>query len=75
MWSPSRSGSLISHPVAEAAWIGLPNISAPRFDVGAIALVAPVAIVVVIEHIGHLLAVGEIVGKDYRDMLPAFARR
>lgn len=57
-------------PVAEAAWIGLPNISAPRFDVGAIALVAPVAIVVVIEHIGHLLAVGEIVGKDYREMLP-----
>ena len=34
-------------PVAEAAWIGLPNISTPRFDVGAIALVAPVAIVVV----------------------------
>ena len=24
----------------------------------------------VIEHIGHLLAVGEIVGRDYRDMLP-----
>ena len=57
-------------PVAEAAWVGLPHISAPRFDLGAIALVAPVAIVVVIEHIGHLLAVGEIVGKDYRAMLP-----
>ena len=28
------------------------------------------ALVCVIEHIGHLLAVGEIVGKDYRDMLP-----
>ena len=25
---------------------------------------------VVIEHIGHLLAVGEIVGRDYREMLP-----
>lgn len=57
-------------PVAEASWIGLPHVSAPRFDPGAIALVAPVAIVVVIEHIGHLLAVGEIVGKDYREMLP-----
>lgn len=57
-------------PVAEAAWIGLPHVSMPRFDLGAIALVAPVAVVVVIEHIGHLLAVGEIVGKDYRDMLP-----
>ena len=57
-------------PVSEAAWIGLPHVSMPRFDLGAIALVAPVAVVVVIEHIGHLLAVGEIVGKDYRDMLP-----
>ena len=57
-------------PVIEAAWIGLPHVSMPRFDLGAIALVAPVAIVVVIEHIGHLLAVGEIVGKDYREMLP-----
>ena len=57
-------------PVAEAAWVGLPHVSLPRFDPGAIALVAPVAIVVVIEHIGHLLAVGEIVGKDYREMLP-----
>ena len=57
-------------PVIEAAWIGLPHVSMPRFDLGAIALVAPVAVVVVIEHIGHLLAVGEIVGKDYREMLP-----
>ena len=57
-------------PVAEAAWVGLPHVSAPRFDLGAVALVAPVAVVVVIEHIGHLLAVGEIVGKDYREMLP-----
>lgn len=57
-------------PVAEAAWVGLPSVSMPVFDPGAIALVAPVAAVVVIEHIGHLLAVGEIVGKDYRSMLP-----
>ena len=57
-------------PVAEAAWVGLPQVALPRFDLGAIALVAPVAVVVVIEHIGHLLAVGEIVGKDYREMLP-----
>lgn len=71
-------GYLISVPlgivdfsgVVSAAWIGLPRISAPTFDVGAIIIIAPVAIVTVIEHIGHLLAVGEIVGKDYRPMLP-----
>ncbi len=37
---------------------------------GAIALIAPVAVVTVIEHIGHLLAVGEIVDKDSRPLLP-----
>lgn len=56
--------------VIDAPWIGLPQLSAPHFDWGAVVLIAPVAIVVVIEHIGHLLAVGEIVGKDYREMLP-----
>lgn len=57
-------------PIAQAAWIGLPSISFPKFDMGAIALIAPVAVVTVIEHIGHLLAVGEIVDKDYRPLLP-----
>ncbi len=57
-------------PIAEAAWLGLPNVSFPKFDMGAIALIAPVAVVTVIEHIGHLLAVGEIVDKDYRPLLP-----
>lgn len=57
-------------PVAEAAWVGLPAISAPTFDWGAVILIGPIAFVTIIEHIGHLLAVGEIVGKDYRDMLP-----
>jgi len=56
--------------VLDAAWIGLPPIQTPTFDMGAVILIAPVALVCVIEHIGHLLAVGEIVGKDYRDMLP-----
>jgi uracil permease len=56
--------------VASAVWIGLPNVSAPRFDWGAVILIGPIAFVTIIEHIGHLLAVGEIVGKDYRDMLP-----
>jgi uracil permease len=57
-------------PVIDAAWIGLPQITLPEFDPVAIALIAPVAIVVVIEHIGHLLAVSEIVGEDYVPMLP-----
>ncbi len=63
-------GLINFQPVVDAPWIGLPPIQTPHFDPHAIVLIAPVAIVVVIEHIGHLLAVGEIVGKDYRAMLP-----
>jgi uracil-xanthine permease len=63
-------GMVDSQPVLEAAWMGLPTLHHPVWDWGAVALIGPVALVVVIEHIGHLLAVGEIVGKDYRPMLP-----
>jgi uracil-xanthine permease len=56
--------------IAEAAWIGLPNVTFPKFDITAIAIIAPVAIVVIVEHIGHLLVINEITGKDFTPMLP-----
>lgn len=56
--------------VIDAAWIGLPTLIHPTFNLNAILLIAPVAFVVIIEHIGHLLVVGEVVGKNYNDMLP-----
>lgn len=57
-------------PVMDAAWFGLPSLVHPTFNLGAILLIAPVALVVIIEHIGHLLVVGEVVGKNYNKMLP-----
>ena len=57
-------------PVLDAAWVGLPKLVFPEFDLGAILIIAPVALVVIIEHIGHLLVVNEIVGKDFTPMLP-----
>ena len=56
--------------IAKAGWIGLPNVTFPRFDITAIAIIAPVAIVVIVEHIGHLLVINEITGKDFTPMLP-----
>ena len=56
--------------IAKAAWIGLPNVTFPKFDITAIAIIAPVAIVVIVEHIGHLLVINEITGKDFMPMLP-----
>ena len=51
-------------PVLKAAWIGLPNFSTPAFDAGAMALFAPVAVILVAENLGHIKAVGAMTGKS-----------
>jgi uracil-xanthine permease len=56
--------------VAKAAWIGLPKLTFPTFELNAILIIAPVALVVIVEHIGHLLVINEITGKDFTPMLP-----
>lgn len=56
--------------VMKADWIGLPNVTFPSFDMAAILIIAPVALVVIVEHIGHLLVINEITGKDFTPMLP-----
>ena len=56
--------------IQEAAWIGLPKLTFPVFQLDAILIIAPVAFVVIIEHIGHLLVINEITGKDFTPMLP-----
>ena len=48
--------------VANAAWIGLPQLTFPVFDAQAIALIAPVAIVLVAENLGHVKAVAAMTG-------------
>jgi uracil permease len=57
-------------PVADAAWIGLPPIILPKFEFNAMMVIAPVALVVIVEHIGHLMVINEITGKDFTPMLP-----
>ncbi|WP_166245036.1 uracil permease [Paenibacillus turpanensis] len=50
--------------VAEADFIAAPTFYAPQFDPTAIAIIAPAALVVIAEHIGHLIVTGNIVGKN-----------
>jgi len=52
-------------PVAEAKWIGIPNFTIAKFDLNAILFVAPVAIVTMVEHIGDVVAISAIAGKDF----------
>ncbi|MFP4643684.1 MAG: uracil-xanthine permease family protein [Spirochaetales bacterium] len=51
--------------VADRAWIGFPEFMAPKFSFTAIALTVPVAIVTVVEHFGDVIAIGNVVKKDY----------
>ncbi|GEM90218.1 uracil-xanthine permease family protein [Oceanithermus desulfurans] len=59
------SGAVDLTPVREAAWIGLPAFTWARFELGAVFLIAPVAFVTVMEHIGDILTNGRVVGQDF----------
>ena len=50
--------------VAAAAWIGWPKLAAPVWNAHAMALIAPVAIVLVAENLGHVKAVAAMTGKN-----------
>ena len=50
--------------VAAAPWIGLPHFQAPVWNTNAVALIAPVAIVLVAENLGHIKAVAAMTGRN-----------
>ena len=50
--------------IAAAPWLGAPRFSAPVFEANAIALIAPVAVILVAENLGHLKAVASMTGRN-----------
>ncbi len=50
--------------VAAAAWFGLPTFTAPVFSGPAMLLIAPVAIILVAENLGHIKAVTAMTGQN-----------
>lgn len=50
--------------ILNAPWFGWPSLSAPVFDGKAILLIAPVAIILVAENLGHIKAVTAITGRN-----------
>ncbi|WP_353979787.1 solute carrier family 23 protein [Salinicola endophyticus] len=59
-WGTSIDFSVIG----AAPWLGLPTFSAPQFDPHAMVLIAPVAVILVAENLGHIKAVGAMTGRD-----------
>lgn len=51
-------------PVSQAAWFALPTFYTPRFEWLAIFTILPAALVVIAEHVGHLVVTANIVKRD-----------
>ena len=51
--------------ITEAAFLTVPEFFLPAFSVSAILMIAPIAIVTFMEHLGDISANGAIVGKDF----------
>jgi uracil permease len=57
-------GAVDFSAVEEASFLSLPTFYFPDWNWSAVAIIAPVSLVVIAEHIGHLVVTGNIVGKD-----------
>ncbi len=53
--------------VTEAAWIAVPEFGKPEFNMAAILFMIPVAIAPIVEHVGGILAIGSVTGKDFTE--------
>jgi len=50
--------------ISNAAWLGMPSFTTPEFSANAMLLIAPVAIILVAENLGHIKAVTAMTGKN-----------
>ena len=53
--------------VTNAAWLAIPEFGKPEFNMAAILFMIPVAIAPIVEHVGGILAIGSVTGKDFTE--------
>jgi uracil permease len=51
--------------VGAAPWLEAPQLYAPSFSPQAILMILPAGLVVLAEHVGHLVVTGNVVGRDF----------
>ncbi|GGB15348.1 uracil permease [Agarivorans gilvus] len=51
--------------VANAAWFAIPEFVTPEFNWQAILFIAPIGLIVTIEHFGDILAISNVTGKNF----------
>ncbi|XKM13531.1 uracil-xanthine permease family protein [Orbaceae bacterium ac157xtp] len=52
-------------PVIKAPWFALPSFTFPEFKWQAVLYMLPIVIAPTIEHVGDIMAIGSVTGKDY----------
>ncbi|MCK9310953.1 MAG: uracil permease [Bacteroidales bacterium] len=57
-------GMVDTAAISNALWFTLPRFTAPVYDTNAILIIAPACIVVLAEHISHLIVTGKVTGED-----------
>lgn len=60
----NNPGVINMDAVAAESWARLPQFTAPTFDINAILIILPATLVVVSEHIGHIIVTSKIVDRD-----------
>ena len=58
-------GQVSTTEIQNASLIAIPSFTLPKFDMGAIAIIAPVILAVFMEHVGDITTNGEVVGKNF----------
>ena len=62
-------GDVALDAVRDASWVGLPDVTAPRFTLHAVVLVLPVVLVLVAENTGHVKAVASMTERSLDDTM------
>ncbi|MEO2508054.1 uracil-xanthine permease family protein [Clostridium paraputrificum] len=58
-------GEVQTAEIASAAVLSVPSFTLPKFDMGAIMIIAPVVLAVFMEHIGDITTNGQVVGENF----------
>ena len=59
------SGLVSISEIQSASLVAIPHFTLPKFDMGAIMIIAPVVLAVFMEHVGDITTNGEVVGKNF----------
>lgn len=58
-------GLIKAAPIIEAHWLAIPPFMLPKFSLTAAMIIAPIALVTIMEHVGEVTINGAVVGKDF----------